>query len=150
MLISLLSPHPLPECPSLSFMQLKSIDRSQLINLRLVGRVKKKNVFTVPSNFKSYQYSFESGRTWVTVLNVSCTSEVINSFHLHIWPKVKKKNILSGFFFFKYHSVQISDMSRPFLRGKKNHQCWLFQVLLIFSQMTYLPHTRFTEIWRKR
>lgn len=101
-------------------MQLKSIDRSQLINLRLVGRAKK-HVFTVPSNFKSYQYSFESGRTWVTILNVSWASEVINSFHLHIWPKVKRRKYFLRvfFFFFKYHSVQIPDTKRPFLRGEK-------------------------------
>lgn len=44
----------------------------EFTNLRLVVRVK--HFFTVPSDYKTYQYSFESGRTWVTVLNVNCTS----------------------------------------------------------------------------
>lgn len=84
------------EWPSLSSVLVKIIDMDEFIDLRLLGRIK--HVFTSPSGFKSYQFSFESGRTWVTVLNVSYTSwDRQFSLKSHL-AKDKKENIFCYFF----------------------------------------------------
>lgn len=68
---------------------------NEFTNLRLMGRVQ--HVFISASDFKSCQYSFESRRTWVTVLNVNCTSwdhSFLSPSHL---AKDKEKSIVCFF-----------------------------------------------------
>lgn len=80
---------PYSEWPSLSHVVLKITHMDDFINVRLMGRIR--HVFTAPSGSKSYPYSFESGRTWVTVSK----SSVPFTF---TFGQRQEKNIFCNFF----------------------------------------------------